>query len=203
MPKRSFFSFSGVLVRFSAGCLALMLLPAIAHAERDGYSRPGHGYRHGPIYGHVGVSVRGHRYSYHDGFFYEWGPRGYFLVDAPFGVVVPFLPLGAVRLHFGPDWFFYFGGIYYQPFTDGYVVVKKPDTVYVAKDAAPTAPAAPAEPVERPFVEPNTKTVMVENSNGSRTPVILQEVEGKWKGPRGEIYDKFPTDDQLHSAYGF
>jgi hypothetical protein len=52
-------------------------------------------------------------------------------------------------------------------------------------------------------VEPNTKTVMVLNSNGSKTPVQLEEIDGKWKGPKGEYYDEFPTDEQLRMAYGF
>jgi hypothetical protein len=33
--------------------------------------------------------------------------------------------------------------------------------------------------------------------------VRLVAAEGKWKGPRGEIYEAFPTEEQLRSVYGF
>ena len=47
-------------------------------------------------------------------------------------------------------------------------------------------------------------TIMIENSNGSRTPVNLEPMgSNQWKGPKGEIYDGIPTDDQLRQAYGF
>jgi len=171
-----------------------LLMPSRTDAQPG---RRGGMFRAHPAYGHVAVEMHRHRYFYHNGFFYRHGAGGYFVVDAPFGVVVPFLPFGAVRVHFGPDWFFYYGGVYYESVPEGYVVVKRPETVYVAPDSG--AAGAP----EKPFVEPKTKTVMIKNSNGSQTPVLLEEVDGKWKGPKGEFYDAFPTDAQLRSAYGF
>ncbi len=48
------------------------------------------------------------------------------------------------------------------------------------------------------------ETVMVQNSNGSYTPVTLNKVGyGQYRGPRGEIYTARPGEDQLKSAYGF
>jgi outer membrane lipoprotein SlyB len=48
------------------------------------------------------------------------------------------------------------------------------------------------------------ETVMVHNSNGSFTPVVLNKVGyGQYRGPRGEIYTARPSDDQLKTAYGF
>lgn len=48
------------------------------------------------------------------------------------------------------------------------------------------------------------ETVMIQNSNGSYTPVTLNKVGyGQFRGPRGEIYTARPGEDQLKSAYGF
>ena len=49
-----------------------------------------------------------------------------------------------------------------------------------------------------------TETIMVNNSNGSYTPVTLTRVGyGQYRGPRGEIYTAMPSGDQLKVAYGF
>lgn len=49
-----------------------------------------------------------------------------------------------------------------------------------------------------------TETVMIQNTNGSYTPVMLNKVGyGQYRGPRGEIYTARPTEEQLKSAYGF
>ncbi|HMP77078.1 MAG TPA: glycine zipper 2TM domain-containing protein [Kiritimatiellia bacterium] len=48
------------------------------------------------------------------------------------------------------------------------------------------------------------ETVMINNSNGSYTPVTLTKVGyGQYRGPRGEIYPARPTEAQLKVAYGF
>ena len=112
--------------------------------------------------------------------------------------MVSVLPAGHISLYYGPSRFFYYGGIYYRHAPDGYVVVQKPDTVYVEKQEGDGKAGS-----QKVFTEPNTKTVMVLNTNGSKTPVQLEEIDGKWKGPKGEYYDAFPTDAQLQSAYGF
>jgi len=50
----------------------------------------------------------------------------------------------------------------------------------------------------------NQTTVWITNSNGSKTPVTLNKIAGgQWQGPRGEVYNNLPTEDQLRSIYGF
>jgi outer membrane lipoprotein SlyB len=50
----------------------------------------------------------------------------------------------------------------------------------------------------------SSETMMVHNSNGSYTPVVLARVGyGQYRGPRGEIYPARPTEEQLRAAYGF
>lgn len=49
----------------------------------------------------------------------------------------------------------------------------------------------------------NTITINVTNSNGSFTPVTLQKLDGgRFRGPKGEIYQTMPTASQLKSVYG-
>ena len=46
-----------------------------------------------------------------------------------------------------------------------------------------------------------TETVWIQNPNGSQTPVVLERYGGQWKGPKGELYNGFPTEDQLRPYY--
>ncbi len=49
----------------------------------------------------------------------------------------------------------------------------------------------------------NTVTMMVRDSNGSYTPVVLRRYGYLFVGPRGEYYTVLPSDDQLRPLYGF
>lgn len=51
--------------------------------------------------------------------------------------------------------------------------------------------------------EMNSVTVHVTNSNGSIIAVRLQRSGPGYIGPRGEYYQKLPTEDQLRPVYGF
>ena len=56
----------------------------------------------------------------------------------------------------------------------------------------------------REEIRANTETVInVPNSNGSVTPVRIIKTPVGWQGPRGEVYNAFPTETQLAQAYGF
>ncbi|MEI9896453.1 MAG: YMGG-like glycine zipper-containing protein [Chthoniobacter sp.] len=48
----------------------------------------------------------------------------------------------------------------------------------------------------------HTTTIYVKNKNGSSTPVMIRQIgANKFQGPRGEIYNGFPTKSQLASMY--
>ena len=49
----------------------------------------------------------------------------------------------------------------------------------------------------------NSVTINITNSNGSITPVKLTRSGSNYVGPRGEIYDHFPTEAELKPIYGF
>jgi len=55
-------------------------------------------------------------------------------------------------------------------------------------------------PAEAP---PLKKILWIENTNGSKTPVELeQQADGTWIGPIGEVYNELPSAEDLRSAYG-
>ena len=49
----------------------------------------------------------------------------------------------------------------------------------------------------------STVTVMVHNTNGSYTPIVLRRYGNEFIGPRGEYYTALPGDAQLRPIYGF
>lgn len=51
--------------------------------------------------------------------------------------------------------------------------------------------------------EQNTVTVWITNSNGSKKDVNLRRQGPNYVGPRGELYDHLPTEDELRPIYGF
>jgi len=79
------------------------------------------------------------------------------------------------------------------------VVVYPPVTRHVVVHPAPTVTVS----VPTIRVAPTTITLWITNSNGSKTSVQLTK-EGYWYvGPRGEMYDRIPTNEQLRVVYGF
>jgi len=69
------------------------------------------------------------------------------------------------------------------------------------KEAEQQQTQTPSQTVQN---DANTVTVWITNSNGSKTPVKLtRSSSGGYVGPRGEIYDTMPTEEQLRSVYGF
>ena len=51
--------------------------------------------------------------------------------------------------------------------------------------------------------EMNVVSVIVTNSNGSKSQVRLQKQGVGYVGPKGEYYDHLPTDEELRPLYAF
>ncbi len=48
----------------------------------------------------------------------------------------------------------------------------------------------------------STRTVMVNNYDGSMQPVVLTKIGmNQWRGPNGEIYNNLPSEEQLKARY--
>jgi hypothetical protein len=172
----------------SSASLALAALLACLPAS------PAHADRHHVGHRYTKVVVGPGHYWYRNGVYYKRHHGRYLYVAPPRGALIATVPSAAVRLRFGGTRYRYFGGAYYHHTPRGFVVVERPATVYL--DRVATAP-------DTVFVEPVYRLVNVRNTNGSTTPVRLEQAGEKWQGPKGEFYDAFPTDDQLRSAYGF
>jgi len=172
----------------SCASLALAALLALIPA------RPAHADRHHVGHRYAKVVVGPGHYWVRDGVYYRRHHGHYLYVAPPRGAAITVVPAGAMRLRFGTARYRYYGGTYYRHTPAGFIVVERPATVYL--DRVPDAP-------DTVFVEPAGRQVDVRNTNGSVTPVRLEQVGEKWQGPKGEYYDAFPTEDQLRSAYGF
>ena len=48
----------------------------------------------------------------------------------------------------------------------------------------------------------DTVTVIVNNSDGTKTPVVLKKEGTEFVGPKGEHYPSLPTEEQLKQIYG-
>ncbi|MHC4477334.1 MAG: hypothetical protein ACYTEL_16930 [Planctomycetota bacterium] len=59
------------------------------------------------------------------------------------------------------------------------------------------------EPQENQEPEGGVVVVEVTNSNGSKTPVRLTKQGDGYVGPKGEHYDRLPSEEQLWPVYGF
>jgi hypothetical protein len=99
---------------------------------------------------------------------------------------------------------------YGRPWQHGYVRIGPPVVIARPPVVVPPAPPVVVEPAPPvviqqapPVVADSAITVWITNSNGSRTSVQLTR-HGRWYvGPRGEYYDRIPTNEQLRVAYGF
>jgi hypothetical protein len=169
----------------------------------------------------------GREYIYRDNSFYHRDHGGRLIVTtAPVGAVVVSLPRIFSTVTIGSASVFFSGGIYYRRCHSGYEVIERPhfycppeharrvvirereyfvdNNVYYCKEGPEYVVCEPPEQVVIPQSSSSDVTIMVQNSNGSQTPVTLSPMGGnQWKGPRGEIYNGIPGNQQLASAYGF
>ena len=84
-------------------------------------------------HGSINVNVGKRHYRYHDGSYYHKSNRGYTVVRAPRGAVIPRLPRGHARVHFAGTTYFRFENTYYSRVPQGYIVVDTPTVDYVHK----------------------------------------------------------------------
>jgi hypothetical protein len=171
--------------------------------------------------------VQDHHYTYRNGHYYHIGVKGEMVVKAPFGEIVVSLPGTYRTIGNGLQSYYYCNGVFYHHHRHGYEIIRPPrfrhlpdharhvminglvyfvhNDVYYCQRGAFYEVCEPPVIIERQVVQnAATTTIMIENSNGSRTPVELQAMgSNQWKGPRGEIYDGLPSNGQLKEAYGF
>jgi hypothetical protein len=173
---------------------------------------------------------------YHSGFYYHgyygwpyygpWWPDVRVIVP-PIGAYVAYLPNGYTTFVIGADRYYYYNGVYFRPYADGYVIVSPPsETATTAAPAAsaqtgsqaqapatagsgteakslPSAPVtSPAATGQQKSASADTVTVGVPNSKGGFSSVKLIKHKEGYLGPQGEFYAGHPTVDQLRALYG-
>jgi hypothetical protein len=172
------------------------------------------------------VHVRGKRYVFVDNRFHHETPRGLEIVRAPLGAIVVSLPhiFGSIRT--GNVDIYISSGVFYKRTPHGYEVINRPffhrpprgahrriinrreyfvdnNIYYYKMGDMYTVCDSPENSTFEPYNHSDPMTIIIENDNGSRTPVKLDPIgSNQWKGPKGEIYNGLPSQEQLSSVYG-
>ncbi|WP_051309831.1 SH3 domain-containing protein [Desulfogranum japonicum] len=116
--------------------------------------------------GHSVIKYHGQEYMYHQGHYYQRGPKGFRSITPPHGVMIRHLPPGVETLLIAGMTYFLFAGVYYQKAPQGYIVVEKP--------AAPPQPAMMAGQ----FIIVDAHTLNVRSGPGINHPVTSQVTRG-------------------------
>ena len=200
------------------GRLTLLVLVGIilffnclpAWAEKPHYRRNRQYPYHGRLVSLPETVIRslfhaGREYYYYQGYFYRKHTRGYVVVAAPFGILVPNLPHGYKKVVVDGKRFYYYNGVFFIKEVGGYQVV--PDPLYpsvplprevtVFKDAPVLDPAG-----ETTLQTAGHYTVHIPNANGTFTAVTLSRLGEGFIGPQGEFYESFPEIELLQFMYG-
>jgi len=211
-------------ITIASAILLSSLMFSVPARERRVEHKPA---RHETVRRAPAPSHRHYHYSYRRGHFFNVSAAGRVVIAAPFGKIVLGLPIGYRSMVYGREHYFYFDGIFYRRHNNGYIIVQAPrvryipygarrvvvneevyfvqnDTWYCTRDGEyELCPPPVAVETEQPQENVRT-TIIIDNSNGSRTPVELEPLgANQWKGPRGEIYDGLPSEEQLREGYGF
>ena len=171
----------------------------------------------------------GGRGGWHGG---RWYGNGWFWFGAAataltLGAIVGSLPPYYNTVYYGGVPYYYYDGIYYRPYSNGYMVVQAPSVTTapvmvqqpyttVAQPVMTQQPYAASQPVMAAPVEsantiqtvsPATTqgepfTVNVPNSKSGWTSVTLTRSGTGFIGPQGEYYQEFPKVKQLKEMYG-
>lgn len=133
---------------------------------------------------------------------------------APYGAIVPVLPWWYGTCVIGGVTYYVVDDTWYRRTSRGYRVVRRPTTVVVERRVVATPPPvveAPPVVESAEYVESYVDldgapdgtwhTVWLDTDEGTRLPIDLLRVDGLWRGPRDEYYDRLPTNEQLSALY--
>lgn len=161
------------------------ILPATALAgpgPKSGHGGgPGHKGKSGPAFRHVPpggqmVRHRGDNYFFHKGSCYRHGPKGYFWVRPPMGIVAYSLPAAAVTVLIGGLTYYVYDNVYYRRLSAGYQVVQVPTQITTFVQIPPEAPVNPA--VSRTQVVVTAKILNVRSGPGINHAVLTRTYMG-------------------------
>ena len=112
------------------------------------------GPKHGPIFRHVPpgsqkIRHRGDHYFFHRGRYYRHGPKGYFWVRPPIGIISYSLPAAALTVLIGGLTYYVYDNVYYRRVPAGYQVVQVPTQTTTVVHTPPAVSVNPAIPEPR------------------------------------------------------
>ncbi|MCX5698861.1 MAG: DUF6515 family protein [Candidatus Omnitrophica bacterium] len=146
-----------------------------------------HGGRHG-----------GGHYSYDNGRYHRpgWTWFGIGATTLALGAVIASLSSRHEVVVVNGATYYYDDGVYYRPYSGGYVVVQQP--VYVPASVVLATPVklTPSDSIRDQFV------VNILNSDRTYTSVTLVKSGSGYVGPQGEYYEGHPSVKQLEILYG-
>ncbi len=181
--SRSGFRGSSPSVRYGGG-----LAKSAATGNTSGWS----GHRGSSNYYHSGYNHRHYRG------YYGWGP--YWSVGAYFN----YIPDYYTTVYVDGSPYYYCDGSYFQPYSDGYMVVPPPTATPSEDQEAPAGAPSVEQPVAAlpKSASSDTATINVPTSKGGFTPVRLVKHKNGYIGPQGEFYTGHPTVAALKALYG-
>lgn len=161
--------------------LAALLVPAagvlVDQAEAD--PRP----RHGTTVvvlpgGHRPVAVRGITYYYHGGVYYRRAPRGFVVVNAPYGAVVPVIPVGYRTVAVRGATYYVDEGVYYRQ-----VVVTGQPHYEVVQAPVPAPAPAPQPQAQQPgtYCREAQIIISVGGKDEMAFTTACREADGSWR----------------------
>lgn len=197
-----------MLIKLLLG-LALLAAPQMSYADWRGHHDRDHdrGRHYYHYYDHprfglrvsfipdtcFSVRLRGARYYYYDGLYYDRAGADYVLISPPVGAVVRVIPTDYRPVVINGVTYYTDSGTYYVYTRRGYQVVPAPAPMVLQ--------SPPPAPVQAVVDTDDAFTVNVPNSSGGYTPVLLKRSGKGFIGPQGEFYAEFPPISQLRAMY--
>lgn len=181
--KNRYVKFSTLIFLVCFGLTTILPVTALAGpGSKPGHGGgPGHKGKSGPVFRHVPpggqkVRHRGDNYFFHKGRCYRHGPKGYFWVRPPMGIVAYSLPAAAVTVLIGGLTYYVYDNVYYRRLSAGYQVVQVPTQTTTVVQIPPEAPVNPA--VSRTQVVVTAKILNVRSGPGINHAVLTRTYMG-------------------------
>lgn len=140
----------------------------------------------------VEVRMETPRFYFHEGIFFTLSGERFVVVPAPPGGIIPSLPHGFTTLQINGEPYYLAANVFYRPHALGYVVVPSPVDPGPKPIPPPPMPCTPAV---------DSVTMTVHLAAGGTAQVVLKRHSLGWIGPKGEMYDRLPSEQQLAPYY--
>ncbi|MGM0654260.1 MAG: DUF6515 family protein [Thermodesulfobacteriota bacterium] len=155
--KNRYLKFTTLIFLVCFGLTSILPADTLAEPGPKSDFRDGHGSKGkrdsekkiSPVFKHVPpgsqkIRHRGNHYFFHRGRYYRHGPKGYFGVRPPIGIISYSLPAAAVTVLIGGLTYYVYDNVYYRRVPAGYQVVQVPSQTTTVVPIAPAAPVNPA-----------------------------------------------------------